>query len=61
MIFGHAKTILNEQGHSLQKALPTVVRAPNMRLNHAGAGPALLLPFTAKEGDFYMEIRMEKF
>src|SRR5271170_5183018 len=30
IIFGQAKIVLNQQGHSIQKAIPTVVRGKNI-------------------------------
>lgn len=60
MIFGHAKKILNENGHSIEKALPTVVRAANLNLNHAGSQDSIILPFMVGELSFFMEIGIDK-
>ncbi|MBX3020880.1 MAG: chemotaxis protein CheX [Bdellovibrionales bacterium] len=60
MIFGHAKKILNEKGHAFDKALPTIVRAPNLSINHSSKS-SLILPFKAEAGTFFMEISTEKF
>lgn len=60
MIFGHAKKILNTKGHSIEKALPTIVRASNLSVNHAGTQGAIQLPFEGDVGKFFMEISTEK-
>ena len=60
MIFGHAKKILNPQGHTIEKALPTVIRAKNLSINHNGSKESILLPFSIDDMTFYMEIATEK-
>lgn len=60
MIFGHAKKILNTQGHSIEKALPTIVRASNLSVNHSGSKGSIQLPFEGSSGGFFMEITTEK-
>lgn len=60
MIFGHAKKILNERGHTFEMALPTVVRANNLQLNHTGTAGTIILPFKTEAGPFYLEISTEK-
>lgn len=59
MIFGHAKRVLNQNGHSFEKALPTVVRASNLSVHHTGGQSSILLPFTSSAGSFFMEISTE--
>lgn len=56
MIFGHAKVILNQKGHSLEKAIPTVVRGQNLSLKSLPSKNTLVLPFQADFGTFYLEI-----
>lgn len=58
MIFGHAKRVLNENGHSFEKAIPAVVRAANLSVTHLNEQGCIILPFKCKGGDFYMEISM---
>lgn len=61
MIFGHAKKVLNDNGHSFEKALPTIVRGSAMSVNHASAqGGAILIPFATDDGMFCMEIGFGK-
>jgi len=59
MIFGYAKKILNENGHSFEKALPTIVRGSGISLSHHGGNGAVILPFDGECGKFYMEINTE--
>lgn len=60
IIFGHAKKKLNEEGHSLQKAIPTVVRGANIRLKHMQGLQTLILPFETEFGMFFIEISAGK-
>lgn len=59
IIFGHAKKKLNENGHSFQKAIPTVVRGNKIRLKHMVEHLTFILPFETEFGMFYMEISAE--
>ncbi|MBX3040716.1 MAG: chemotaxis protein CheX [Bdellovibrionaceae bacterium] len=56
MIFGHAKVILNQKGHSLEKAIPTVVRGQNLTLKSLPSKNTLVIPFQTDLGTFYLEI-----
>lgn len=60
MIFGYAKKILNENGYSLDKAIPTVVRGKIVSLNHLSPQGTIVLPFTVNGLEFYMEICTER-
>ncbi len=60
MIFGHAKVALNSQGHTLQKALPTVIRGAGLQTSHLGTrSPVMVLPFLTPYGEFHVEIVAE--
>lgn len=56
MIYGHAKTILNEQGYALEKALPTILRGKNLSTNHAQNAKVFVLPFQSDLGEFEIEV-----
>tara|TARA_B110001454_G_scaffold218991_1_gene249083 strand:- start:130067 stop:130915 length:849 start_codon:yes stop_codon:yes gene_type:complete len=58
MIFGHAKRVLNENGHSFEKAIPAIVRAKDLSVSHLNDQGSIILPFKSEAGDFYMEISM---
>lgn len=60
MIFGHAKRVLNENGHSFEKAIPAIVRAKDLSLSHLNHQDSIVLPFKSDAGEFYMEINMNK-
>jgi chemotaxis protein CheX len=59
IIFGHAKTVLNEKGYALAKAIPTIVRGQNLEVKHLTFATTLVLPFGTQFGNFYIEIGME--
>lgn len=56
VIFGQAKKVLNEQGHTFEPALPAVIRGENLEVKHMTVKPAILIPFTTASGLFYLEI-----
>ncbi len=56
IIYGYAKRVLNDKGHTLEKAIPTVVRGEKLHVKEVTPGPVIMLPFTGKDGDFYVEI-----
>lgn len=60
MIFGQAKTVLNDQkGFNFEKALPTVLVGEKLKIRHQGPHPAIVLPFDSPAGAFHLEILME--
>ncbi len=59
IIFGTAKVVLNKQGFTIQKALPTVIRGADLQTTHMGPGPVMVLPFKTIAGDFFIEISTE--
>jgi chemotaxis protein CheX len=59
MIYGQAKVVLNQNGHSIDKALPTVIRGRDIQTNHAGKSKVMVLPFETEAGNFYIEICSE--
>ena len=60
IIFGYGKRILNADGHTLEKALPTVVRGKNITIRHMTARPTILVPFQSEFGSFYIEVGTEE-
>jgi chemotaxis protein CheX len=61
IIFGQAKTVLNDQkGYMLDRALPTVLSGDSMKLYHSSKAPVVLIPFESQIGPFHIEMVMEK-
>ncbi len=61
IIFGQAKTVLNDQkGYALEKAIPTVLVGDRLTVHHQARSPALILPFESTAGSFHVEIVMEQ-
>jgi chemotaxis protein CheX len=59
IIFGKAKTILNESGLSLEKALPTVVHGKDIKVTSFTKGePTIVMPFSTKCGTFHLLITL---
>lgn len=56
IIFGSAKAILNTQGHTIQKAIPTVITGDSIATTHLQPEKVIVLPFKADSGDFHIEI-----
>ncbi len=59
IIFGQAKTTLNQLGYSLEKAIPTIVRGRELKVKHITPYSTFILPFESQLGSFYMEIGAE--
>lgn len=60
MIFGHAKRILNDSGHDIQKAIPSIIRGQNLEARHLTTRPIIVLPFLTEFGEFHIEIGVEE-
>lgn len=59
IIFGGAKTVLNQQGYTIQKAIPTVVRGQHIQTSHLSTSPVMVIPFGTIAGEFHIEISTE--
>lgn len=61
IIFGQAKTVLNDQkGYTLDRALPTVLSGDRLSLYHSSRNPVIVIPFDSPVGPFHLEIVIEK-
>ncbi|OFZ14000.1 MAG: hypothetical protein A2Z20_10245 [Bdellovibrionales bacterium RBG_16_40_8] len=57
IIFGQAKITLNDrQGHSLDKAIPSVLTGDKITTFLNRKSRAFILPFESADGEFYLEI-----
>lgn len=54
-IFGLAKTQLNELGHKLAPSLPTIIVGREHRISHFVRGDTIVIEFSTKIGDFFIE------
>ncbi len=59
-IFGSAKKVLNEKGHSIQPALPTIITGKSHHIKHTAAGPVVRVQFLTPFGPFTIEAVTEK-
>lgn len=59
IIFGHAKTELNERGFAIEKAIPTIVRGSAIEISHLTPSPTLILQFDSEVGKFHIEMGMK--
>lgn len=59
IIFGSAKVILNQQGYTIQKAIPTVIRGDRLTTTYLGSKTVFVLPFNTSAGEFHIEISTE--
>lgn len=60
MMAGGAKAIYKEQGNDFELTLPTVLAGENHQVKHSFKGTTILLPFTTKAGNFYVEACFSK-
>lgn len=54
-IFGMAKKTLNEKGHSIQPAIPSVIVGKNHTINHQVDSPCIAIKFKTPDGFFIVE------
>ena len=60
IIFGQAKTILNdEMGYSFEKSIPTILAGEKLSLHYHSQKPAMVIPFGSEVGDFFLEILID--
>ena len=58
IIFGDAKVTLNQAGHGIEMAVPTVIRAKRVLAAGSVQNEVMVIPFRAAQGDFYLEITL---
>lgn len=56
MIFGQAKTVLNDKGYGIKIAIPSVISGKNHSLSAMTNGPIVVIPFDSPAGKFFVEI-----
>ncbi len=56
MIFGQAKIVLNENGHGIKAAIPTVISGKQLQFSTMTKGPVIVVPFQSTAGEFFVEI-----
>ncbi len=59
IIFGHAKRVLNANGHTIEKAIPTIARGKPLTLTSLTRAEVVVLPFEMAEGQFFIEVAIE--
>lgn len=59
IIFGFAKRVLNAQGYTIQKALPSIIVGHGFSLRTFSKAPIGVLPFQTELGPFQIEVAME--
>ncbi len=59
MIYGSAKTTLNQSGYNFEMAIPTVISG-DFKISHADKSATLVIPFNLTNGStFYVEIAVQ--
>lgn len=56
IIYGTAKTELNQKGYSFDRALPTVLTGEKLHIRQTGSQPVMIVPFQSDLGPFHIEI-----
>jgi len=59
IIYGSAKTVIKEQGHDIDMAIPTVVMGKDLQTVHLSKGPTVVMPFETSAGQFSIEISIK--
>jgi chemotaxis protein CheX len=59
MSLGTAKRTLNEQGHGIQMAIPTVIKGTHVQTNLPKDRKVIVIPFESDIGEFHVEIDIQ--
>lgn len=60
IIFGQAKTVLNDQkGYKISKAIPTVLVGDHLKIQSQNRNQTIVLPFETSFGHFHIEVSMQ--
>ncbi len=59
IIFGQARTALNERGHSIKSAIPTIIHGKSIHVRHLAPGLSVVIPFESAYGQFRLEIGLD--
>ena len=54
-IYGHGKTILNQQGFDLERSLPKVLLGQNINVSIYSSSPVIVMPIQTPSGELFME------
>lgn len=60
MISGQARRELEESGKIFEAAIPSVITGKNHGIAHITKGPQIAIPFSIDEGNFTIEVCLEK-
>jgi chemotaxis protein CheX len=60
MISGQARQKLEKMGRNLKAAIPTVIMGKNHSVTHITSSPIIAIPFSTDDGEFTIEVCMEK-
>lgn len=60
IIFGQAKTVLNDQkGHKISKAIPTILVGDRLKIQSQNRAQTIVLPFETPHGPFHIEVSLQ--
>jgi len=54
-VFSRARKTLNEQGHDIAQAIPSVIHGANHSIRHLVEGPCIVVKFQTSKGFFFVE------
>lgn len=57
-VFGLTKTKLNQQGHEIQPAIPSVITGENHQIKHSTSAPVIAVEYSTEFGPFTIEACM---
>ncbi|MDY6822962.1 MAG: chemotaxis protein CheX [Thermodesulfobacteriota bacterium] len=60
MISGQARRELEEAGRFFEAAIPSVIHGKGHTITHYTDGPKIAIPFSTEDGNFTIEVCMEK-
>lgn len=59
IIYGRTKSVMNQKGFAMQRAVPSVLRGANHRVTNNKKRPVLMMPINSEIGRFYIQISVK--
>lgn len=60
IIFGGAKSVLNQKGYGIKTAIPSVITGKDHSVQNLTKGPRVVVPFESDAGNFFVEISLSE-
>lgn len=59
VVYGNAKSVLNEKNYQMEKAIPSLIKGANHAIRSDAQSPTLVTEFTSAAGPFFVSISID--